>query len=180
MRVDEFERAAVPRTTTGGVVESAGASRATVPHVSNAFIARAAGDKVRINLPRGTTVDGRTELTFRLTSLIPVTNDAAIERAALPDWEMRVVTASGTTSARPNALDRRGIRAPNRPFLHQVYERDEHNNVIGTANVTKNQFDTLSIPLSAFRIARGADVQAVEFEARGGTFPLILDSIAFV
>jgi hypothetical protein len=170
-RVDEFDGSAT-RTPTGGVVESAGASRATVPHLTRAFVARAAGNRVRIDLPAGSRdLRSRRELTFRLTSMIPVTSEAAIERAPLPDWEMRVITPRGTSVARPSALDRRGIREPNRPFFHVVD---------GPLNVTKNQFDTLSIPLSAFENADWSDVRAVEFEARGGSLPMILDSIAFV
>ena len=39
---------------------------------------------------------------------------------------------------------------------------------------------TLSIPLRAFRGATLSDVRAVEFEARGGAFPIIVDSFMFV
>ena len=47
-------------------------------------------------------------------------------------------------------------------------------------NVTKNQYDTLSILLTSFANADLRDVRAVEIEARGGELPLIVDSFAFV
>ena len=172
LTVDEFD-GPTPRATVGGKVEAADTGRGkTIPHATGAFVASAAGDRVRVDLPAAARdLRARHELTFRLTSMVPVADEAAIKSAALPDWEMRVITSRGTSAAGPAQLDRRGLRDPNRPFL---YELD------GPLNVTKNQYDTLSIPLSAFSKADWADVRAVEFEARSGSFPLIVDSIAFV
>ncbi|MGC4001328.1 MAG: hypothetical protein QM767_29275 [Anaeromyxobacter sp.] len=169
--VQEFEGAG-PFPATGGRVEAAATGRATVPHATQAYVATAAGNRIRVEVPSGRrNVVGRRELTFRLTSMIPVTSEAAIARAPLPDWEVRVITGSGTRVARARDADRRGLREPNRPFFHEVD---------GPLNVTKNAFDTVSIPLSAFGSTAWNDVQAIEFEARGGAFPLIVDSIAFV
>jgi hypothetical protein len=169
--VDEFDTT-VTRTITGGAIENANTARPRVPHRTKAYVAAATGNKVRIDLPVGQRdQSGKLELTFRLTSSIDVTSEATIRAAPEPDWEMRLISASGTHAARPVALDRRGLRAPNRPFFHVTNH---------PANVTKQQMDTLVLPLSAFRGATLNDVRAVEFEARGGSFPLILDSVAFV
>jgi hypothetical protein len=177
LAVDEFDSPGVgPRTLSGGSVALAfdDVTRSSVPHVTNAFVASASGQRVRVDIPSANrNLSARRELTFRLTSMIPTTSEAAIAGAALPDWEIRVVSSRGTAAARPAQLDQRGLRPPNRPFFNQL-------SLGQGGNVTKNQFDTLSIPLGSFRNVDWNDVRAVEFEARGGAFPLIMDSIAFV
>lgn len=175
LNVDEFDSTGIgARTPTGGAVEPAAATRPTVPHLTRAFVARAAGHKVRVDVPAASKdLRARRELCFRLTSMIPVTSEDVIARAPAPDWEVRIVSGRGTSSARVAQLDTRGLRAPNRPFFNELGP------TMG-GNVTKNQYDTLTLPLSSFTNVDLSDVRAVEFEARGGSFPLIVDSISFV
>jgi hypothetical protein len=177
LTIDEFDVAGIgPRKPTGGSVERAFASpaRETVPHLTRSFVANATGEKIRIDIPSThKNLSKRRELTFRLTSMIPVTSESTIASAALPDWEVRVVSSKGASAARPTQLDTRGLRAPNKPFFHEL------NPLLG-GNVTKNQYDTHSVLLSSFSNVDWTDVRAFEFEARSGAFPLILDSIAFV
>jgi hypothetical protein len=190
LTVDELDTAGIgARAPASATIEVADASRPTVPHITSAFVARTVGDKLRVECG-GANVSARTELTFRLTSMIPTTSERVIDAARAPDWEVRLVTGPVTgstlvtTVCRPANLDRRGLRDPNKPFFCRVYEPS--NAIVGgpgtmpIVNVTKNQFDTLTLPLSAFAGANLRDVRSVEFEARGGVLPLLVDSIAFV
>ncbi|CAN5919679.1 hypothetical protein BH11MYX4_BH11MYX4_35560 [soil metagenome] len=182
LTVDEFDAKGVgARTPTGGAVVAANEGRPTVPHASASFVAKAAGDKVRIELG-GRDLSARRELTLRLTSMIPVKSEAAIKAAHAPDWVIRLVTSRGVATCTAAELDRRGLRDPNRPFFCEVYPFRDGNAATQPApfNVTKNQYDTLALPLSAFANADLRDVRAIEFEARGGALPLIVDSFAFV
>lgn len=171
--VDEFETGS-GHTLTGGVVEAARNGRPRVPHLTQAYVAGAAGHRVRIDIPSGRrNQSGKRELTFRITSAIAVASEAAIRAAPAPDWIVRLVTSAGTAEARPRNLDRRGLRTPDKPFFHETADS-------GRTNVTKQSFDTVVIPLRAFRGATLSDVRSVEFEARGGSFPIIVDSFMFV
>jgi hypothetical protein len=183
--LDEFDAPGIGARTVlgpGGAVQPANQGRPSVPHATPSFVASAVGHGVRIDLG-GQDFSARRELCFRLTSMTPIASEAAIARAAAPDWELRLVTSRGTSTCRPAQLDRRGLRDPNRPFFHRVHELPGDGDPATSAppiNVTKNQFDTLVLPLSAFRDAELRDVRALEFVARGGELPLIVDSFAFV
>lgn len=183
--VDEFDGAGIGRRSfpSGpGRVEIANNARPTVPHVTQSFVANR-GDRVRIEIPpTRKNMSAHRELTFRLTSMMPVTSESTIAAAHAADWEVRIETARGTAVCRPADLDRRGLREPNRPFFHEVYPGRDGNPATRppAINVTKNAYDTLVLPLSAFRSADLSDVRAVEFEAKGGELPLLVDSFAFV
>lgn len=183
--VDEFDTAGIGRRSfpSGpGRMEIASNGRPSVPHVTQSFVANR-GDRVRIEVPAARkNMSTHRELTFRLTSMMPVTSESAIEAAHAPDWEVRIETAHGTAVCRPADLDRRGLREPNRPFFHEVYFEGDGDPRTRPApiNVTKNAYDTLVLPLSAFSSADLSDVRAIEFEAKGGELPLLVDSFAFV
>lgn len=172
LTVDEFDSPGIGARGPAGIsVVAANSGRPSVPHATASFIASSAGNRVRVEVG-GRDLSARRELTFRLTSMVPITSEATIAAARSPDWEVRLVTSRGASACRPAHLDRRGLRDPNKPFFSTVNP--------GPANVTKNQFDTLVVPLSAFANADLRDVRAIEFEARGGELPLIVDSFAFV
>ncbi len=182
LTADEFDVAGIgARTPTGGTVVPANRGRTTVPHASAGFVAPATGNKVRIEVG-GRDLSARRELTFRLTSMIPVTSEAVIAAARNPDWEIRLITSRGSATCRPSHLDRRGLRDPNKPFFCEVYPHRDGSPATRPApvNVTKNQYDTLVVPLASFANADLRDVRAIEFEAKGGALPLIVDSFAFV
>jgi hypothetical protein len=182
LTVGEFDAPGIGARTPSTTAR-ANAGRPSVPHATQSFVASAVGNRVSIAVG-GRDIGTRRELTFRLTSMMPIGSEAAIAAATAPNWQVRLVTSRGTSTCAPAQVDRRGLRDPNRPFFSQVYPPEGGDGDPTTrpapVNVTKNQFDTIVIPLSAFRDANLRDVRAVEFEARGGQLPLIVDSFAFV
>ena len=56
--------------------------------------------------------------------------------------------------------------APTRPYFREMVRRNEKGEIVSTLtrNVTKNNLETLSVPLAAFAGVKLGDVRAVEIE----------------
>jgi hypothetical protein len=175
--VDNFASATNPNRTIsgGGLIESF--TVAHCPQESTVYRG-STGDKVRVRLPAPVNLRAqrRTSLTMRIGAQYTVPSAAVIAGEPKPAFTARIT--SGATSTVSAATDHdvttAGALEPDRPFFHRLRT--------GVGNATKLHFDTVVLPLSAFRPAIDeARVSAVEIEVgSGGTTPMFIDSIAFV
>jgi hypothetical protein len=102
--------------------------------------------------------------TFRMTRWFDVSTLAAFSGTSFPSFKVRIRDgAGGVAEVDQTALDVTGLRAPARPYFHELF--DANSGPSGEIiNVTKVSLQTLVIPLSRFAGAALDNVQAVEFE----------------
>jgi hypothetical protein len=161
------------------------------------------GGSYRADIPKGSRDFGNfRELTFRMTQWFDVTSPSTTEGTPYPRFKVRIeYHADGVTrkaEVDQSALDRRGVRPPNRPFFQAIYvkfdksftPRDLHpekykvisKDKLGVMlNVTKVALDTLVIPLARFKGVNWKDVRAIEFAIdTENRVPVHIDSLAVI
>ena len=191
LEIEDFEN---PLTNTlGGAATYTGPTRlalehgaiafsGSIPHQTTVLSASTAGNIYRSEIPAAKKDwSGFDLFLLRMTSLFDVTSKDTISRGALPKFKLRIRFGKtsggvGTSEVNQAQIDRRGIRAPNRPFFHEANVVD----LGGTdqENVTKLALETLVIPLSAFSGVNWPDVREIEFEAGPDVpLPIFVDSL---
>ena len=163
-----------------------------VPHQTRILDARpgsAAQVVYRTEIPAGPLRNTRpySHICFRMTAGFDVSAPGTI-LSRFPPWKLRIFTGEGSSPAAseagPAALDTRGVRAPKPPFFHELWVPREgvaKSSLSGeVVNVTKLHFQTVAIPLVAFRGADLEHLQAVELELGAGTMPFYFDTLCLM
>jgi len=161
-----------------------------VPHQTRILDARpgsAAQMVYRTEIPAGPARNARpySHICFRMTAGFDVSAPGLIV-SSFPPWKLRIFTGEGASPAAseagPAALDTRGVRTPKPPFFHELWIPPSGLSGPKGAviNVTKLHFQTVAIPLAAFRGADLDQLRAVELELGAGTMPFYFDTLCLM